>query len=121
MTTQALLDTYYDGLAKRTGWEQTIADNFAFTGGSSNNSSVGKAAYLEAIHRFSRVVETVAVKESIVQGDAACVIVTYGLVSPSGKRTVMDIAEVWAAQNDQLMSLRIFFDTASWKAFMEIQ
>src|SRR6266516_6364437 len=95
MTTQALLDTYYDGLAKRTGWEQTIADNFAFTGGSSNNSSVGKAAYLEAIHRFSRVVETVAVKESIVQGDAACVIVTYGLVSTSGKRTVMDIAEVW--------------------------
>ena len=30
----------------------------------------------------------------------------------------MDIAEVWAAQNDQLKSLGIFFDTASWKAFI---
>jgi hypothetical protein len=38
MTTQALLDTYYDGLARRTGWERTIADNFAFAGGSSNNT-----------------------------------------------------------------------------------
>jgi ketosteroid isomerase-like protein len=118
MTLEALLDTYYEGLAKRTGWEQTMADDFDFTGGSPNSGSRGKAAYREVIRRFSRAFETVSVKDKVVHGDRACVIASYGIVSPTGQRTVIDVAEVWTAGNGQLTSLAIYFDTASWKAFM---
>ena len=118
MTTEGLLDTYYTGLARRSGWTETIADDFVFTGGTPSGSSRGKAAYLEAIHRFSRVFETVAVKQAVVDGQAACVIATYGLVSPSGRKTTIDVAELWGARDGQLASLAIYFDTATWQTFM---
>jgi len=118
VTIKALLDTYYEALAKRADWDGTIAEDFAFTGGSPDSGSRGKAAYNEAIRRFSRVFDTVRVKRAIVQGESACVIATYGLVSPSGKKTQMDIAEVWGAREGRLASLAIYFDTATWKAFM---
>jgi len=53
MTTQALIDTYYTGLARREGWEQTIADDFVFTGAAPNRVSRGKASYVEAVRRYA--------------------------------------------------------------------
>src|SRR5262249_5672854 len=55
MTTKDLLDTYYTGIKRKSGWDSTIADDFQFIGG--NNMSkpdplVGKAAYQELINRF---------------------------------------------------------------------
>jgi predicted dithiol-disulfide oxidoreductase (DUF899 family) len=118
MTLQALLDTYYAGLARRKGWDETIADDFVFTGANPGNGSRGKAAYSEVLHRFSRMFETVRVKQLIIQGDMASAVVTYGAVSPSGKKATFDISEVWTARNGKLASLTIYFDTASWTAFM---
>ena len=118
MTTQALIDTYYDGLARRAGWEEAIADDFAFTAANPGNDTRGKAAYTEVIRQFSRMFETVAVKQAIVNGETACVIATYGAVSPSGKKTTFDVAEIWAAKNGRLASLAIYFDTAGWRSFL---
>jgi predicted dithiol-disulfide oxidoreductase (DUF899 family) len=118
MNMQALLDTYYRGLERRTGWEDTIADDFVFVGASPNSGSRGKSAYAEALHRFGRVYETVSVTESTIQGDTASVIATYGVVSPSGRKTTIEIAEVWTAREGKLASLRIYFDTARWQSFM---
>ena len=47
----------------------------------------------------------------------ARVIATYGVVSPSGKKTRFDISEVWAARDGQLASLAIYVDTARWRSF----
>ena len=118
-TIQSLIDVYYHGIARRAGWEEAIADSFVFVGGNAGNGSRGRAAYAEVMRQFGRVFETVEVKESIVNGDRACVIATYGVVSPSGKRRTFDIAEVWTAQEGRLTSLVIYFDTASWRTFME--
>jgi len=118
MSTQALIDTYYEGLARRAGWDDAIADDFVFTGATAGNGSRGKPAYAEVLRQFGRMYETVAVKDSIVDGDNACVIATYGVVSPSGKKTTFDIAEIWTAQRGRLSSLTIFFDTAGWRSFM---
>jgi ketosteroid isomerase-like protein len=118
MTIKALLETYYDGLQKRSGWEQTIADDFVFESGSPNGPARGKAAYTEAVHRFGRVFETVSIKQMTIQGDTACVIATYNVVSPAGKKTTVDIAEVWTARDGRLTSLTIYYDTARWQAFM---
>jgi ketosteroid isomerase-like protein len=118
MTLDTLLDQYYGGLAARTGWEATIAEDFVFTGGSPNAGSRGKAAYVEVLPRFARVFETVSIRQKIVQDDAACVIATYAVLSPTGRKTTIDIAEVWTARDGRLGSLAIYFDTARWQAFM---
>ena len=118
MTIQALLDTYYDGLSRRAGWDEAIADDFAFTGANAGNHTRGKAAYAEVIRQFSRMFETVAIKQSIVDGETACVVATYGAVSPSGKKTTFDVAEIWASKDGRLASLAIYFDTAGWRSFL---
>ena len=118
MTTQMLIDAYYDGLARRNGWDEALADDFAFTGANPGNDARGKAAYAEVIRQFLRMFETVAVKQSIVDGQKACVVATYDAVSPSGKKTKFDVAEIWAAKDGRLASLSIYFDTAGWRSFM---
>ena len=118
MSTQSLIDAYYTGLADRAGWDRALAHDFEFTGGNAGNGSQGKAAYGEVLRQFGRMFETVSVKQAIVDGDNACVIATYGAISPSGKRRTFDIAEVWKARDGQLVSLTIYFDTAGWKTFM---
>src|SRR6185295_576516 len=102
MTIQMLIDTYYDGLARRGGWDEAIADDFAFTAANPGNDTRGKAAYAEVIRQFSRMFETVALKQSIVDGETACVIAIYRAVSPTGKKTNFDVAEIWRAQNGRL-------------------
>ena len=78
----------------------------------------GNAAYGEVMRQFGRMYESVAVKDSIVSGNRACVIVSYGAVSPSGRKASFDVAEVWTALDGKLASLTIYFDTAGWNAFM---
>jgi ketosteroid isomerase-like protein len=116
MSIDLLLNTYYEGLDRRRGWEQPLADDFVFTAPS--GSATGKAAYAETVHRFQRVFETASVKQSIANRHTACAIVTYAVVSPSGRTMSIDIAEVWTADENRLTSLTIYYDTARWNAFM---
>ena len=118
MTTQDLIDAYYEGLARRDGWERTIAEDFCFFGAAPNTVSRGKASYIEAIRRYGRIFETVTPKHAILDGSAACVIATYGLVSPSGRTMTMDIAEVWTVEHGLLKSLALYYDTETFKAFV---
>jgi ketosteroid isomerase-like protein len=118
MTIQTLIDTYYSGLGRRTGWEAALSDDFAFTGGSAGNGSQGKAQYAEVLRQFGRMFDTVNVKRVLVDGDNACVIATYGAISPAGGRRTFDVAELWTARDGKLASLAIYFDTAGWKSFM---
>ncbi len=57
MTTKELLDKYYEGFAQKRGWESVISDDFKFVGEDmvNPNITVGKAAYIEVIKRFSRL------------------------------------------------------------------
>lgn len=49
MAMQTLLDTYYAGLARRTGWEQTIADDFVFTGANQGNRLSGDGRRIASV------------------------------------------------------------------------
>jgi len=51
MTTNELLDTYFQGLMKKSGWEPLIANDFVFLGGRNMTEPpvVGKAAYLQVV------------------------------------------------------------------------
>ena len=121
MTTLELLTTYYAGLAKKAGWESTISDGFTFTGAAGlpkPPSSRGKDQYLAVIERFSRVYEDVRLKESVVGDGNAFVVASYDLVSPSGKKMTLDIGEHWQLRGGKLDSLAIYYDTATFNAFV---
>ena len=114
--TKQLLEIYYQGFAKKEGWEFVISDDFKFIGGDMTKTTpaVGKTAYIEVIKRFSRVFQAMRVKEMIVDGENACVIGNYDYLFPNGKRINGDVAEIWTVKDGKLDSLTIFFDTLTF-------
>ena len=115
--TKQLLETYYKGFAQKAGWELVISDGFKFTGGDMTKpapTTVGKAAYIEVIKRFSRTFQTMRVKELIIEGENACVIGNYDYKFPNGVSINGDVAEIWKARNGKLDSLAIFFDSLTF-------
>lgn len=115
-STRQLLETYYAGFARKSGWETVIADDFAFTGGDMTRPgpATGKAAYIEVINRFSRAFRAMRVKEMIIDGENACVTGNYDFLFPNGEQINGDVAEIWKAKNGKLVSLTIFFDTLTF-------
>lgn len=111
--TKQLLDRYYKGFAAKSGWEDTIADDFQYRGGDMNNTQpiVGKQAYIEIIKRFSQRFESMRVKQMVVDGDKASVIGNYDFQFPNGHKINGDVSENWTAKDGKLQSLTIFFDT----------
>src|SRR6185295_8495619 len=116
MTTKELLEIYYKGFAQKKDWDSVISDDFKFVGGDMTRTAptVGKAAYIEVIKRFSQLFTAMRVKEMVVDGDSACVIGNYDYVFPNGKSINGDVAEIWKARNGKLDSLTIFFDTLTF-------
>lgn len=116
LSTKELLETYYKGFAQKQGWESVISEDFMFIGGDMTDTTptIGKAAYIAVINRFSRVFQSMRVKEMMVDGDNACVIGNYDYQFPNGKRLNGDVAEIWKAKDGKLASLTIFFDTLTF-------
>lgn len=117
MKTRELLETYYKGFARKSGWESVLAEDFRFVGGDMMNPKpvVGKEAYVQIIGNFSRLFTEMRVKNMIVEGDEACVIGNYDYVFPGGQKVNADVAEIWQVKNGQLAALTIFFDTDAFK------
>jgi ketosteroid isomerase-like protein len=117
MTTKQLLDTYYAGLRRKSGWDSTIADDFQFIG--ANNMTkpdpvVGKVAYQEIISRFSRVYSDMRVKDLVVSGNRAYALTNYDYSLPNGKTASGDVVEVWRVKDGKLAALTIYLDTLSY-------
>lgn len=119
MNTQELLDIYYRGLARKSGWETVIADDFRFTGGDMTQREplVGKEAYQAVISRFGKVFQDMRVKEMFVKNDRAFVLANYDYEFPGGRRVNGDVAEYWEIRNGQLAALTIYFDTLGFERF----
>lgn len=115
---QNLVNAYYDGIALKQGWEEPLADTIRFVS-PGGRVTEGKAAYVAANNGFLRAVETARRKEMLTDGDTACAWMSYGIVSPKGKRTTLDAVEIWTASGGKLDSLTIYFDTAAFGAFMQ--
>lgn len=111
-----LLETYYNGFAQKQGWESVISDDFKFTGGDMYNTAptIGKAAYMAVIDRFSKTFRSMRAVETIVDGNKACVIGNYDYQFPNGEKINGNVAEIWTSKNGKLDSLTIFFDTLTF-------
>jgi ketosteroid isomerase-like protein len=71
MKAKELLEIYYEGFAKKQGWEAVLSEDFKFTGGDMTKTTptVGKAAYIEIIKRFSQLFKTMRVKDMMIAVD----------------------------------------------------
>src|ERR1700744_6016973 len=110
MTTKELLDRYYRGLVGDGAWEDTLSEDFIFTGGDmlKTESLRGKAAYAGVIARFSRLFKNVRPINTIIEGNRAYVTANYDFVFPGGKAVNGNVAEVWTVKEDRLAALTIF-------------
>jgi hypothetical protein len=86
MTSEELLDIYYDGIARKSGWDSVIAEDFEFVGGHNMTKpepTIGKAAYQQVIARFSRNFTAMRVKDRLVAKDRAYVLANYDYAFPN--------------------------------------
>ena len=115
--TSQLLEEYYERLARRSAWEELVADDICFIG--PNTRTDGKAAFIRANHQFVQGVRSFEVKQRLSDGNTACAWVTYQLVSPKGTRAELDVVEIWRAADGKLDQMTIYFDTAAFRGFMQ--
>ncbi len=73
---------------------------------------------MEGNNQFLRAVKTSQVKEMIVEGEKACVIRHYELMSPTGNSGSSDVAELLVAKDGKITSATIYFDTTAFSRFM---
>ncbi len=116
-TTQETIQGYYDGIKQKSGWQAFVSDAIAFDG-TGVKATKGKEAFVEGNNQFLRAVTTSQVKEMIVEGEKACVIVHYELMSPKGNKARSDVAEISAVKDGKIDSVTIYFDTAAFNNFM---
>ncbi len=116
MTTQQLLDTYYQGLARKSGWESVLAEDFRFIGGDMTKPTPveGRGTYNRVIQGLSRLYSGLQVVKAFVETDQAFVLVRYDWRFPQGINITGAVAEYWKVEGGKLSELTIFFDTGSF-------
>jgi len=74
----------------------------------------GKDAALEGFRRFFSMVQSLEVKELIVDEEKASAVIRYALQSPKGNTFSSDVAEFISVKNGKFVSFAIYFDTAPY-------
>lgn len=114
-TTKELLNKYYENLSRKGEWGSLLSLNFLLTGNVAKETR-GREAFVN--NPFFKLVKSLKVKAMIIEGESACAIVNYDLVSPKGKSLSSDVAEIWKVKSGKLDSIAIYFDTAAFQKFM---
>jgi ketosteroid isomerase-like protein len=119
MDTRELVEQFYISLAaKDDRWQEHLAADVEFADASGRLSAHGREAFIQAFTGFLRAVESVRLKQLIVDGAAAAAVVGYGYRNPSGERLEQDDAEIWRIEGGEIASLTIYFDITEFSAFM---
>lgn len=117
-TTKALLDTYYEGFAKKkSGWESVISDDFKFVDGDMTKRMpiIGRDAFIQIIKGYSTLFLTMRVKEMMIADDRAYVLASYDYVFPGSKGINGDVVELWKIRGGKLDRLTVFYDTLTFE------
>ncbi len=96
MTVKEILQNFYESLAKKSNnWQKNLSEEVVFSDASKRLHAEGKEAFIQSFTGFLRSVETVQVKQFIIEGTNACAVVSYVYISPKGNKLHQDDAEVW--------------------------
>lgn len=119
MTTQALIEQYYQSLnTKDNAWQELWGENAHFSDASQTLSAQGKPAVIQSFTPFLKGVKSVAIKQLIASGNDVCAVAHYVYQNAKGETMDQDVAEVWEVQGDKLAKLVIYFDLTAYRAFM---
>ena len=114
MPTSDTIQSYYDSLRQKKGWETFLSEDMVFT---NNGKTIrGKQNYLESTKRFFATIQSLEIQELLIQGEKACAVVRYTVKSPKGNTFTSDVAEFFALQEGKFEKLAIYFDTAPYNA-----
>jgi len=112
MSTRDTLQSFYNSLKPQKEWESFLADEMMFI---SNGKHIqGKEASIEGVRRFYSMVQSLEVKELLIEGEKASAIIRYALQSPKGQTFSSDVAEFFTVKNGQFVSFAIYFDSAPY-------
>jgi ketosteroid isomerase-like protein len=113
MSTKETVQRYFDVLKQKGSWDSFLAEDLKFTSFVSPVKEVtGRTAYLESTKRFFSMVESLEVRELIVEGPKACALTRYQLRGPGGSRFQSDVAEIFTVRDGKIAGFAIYFDTA---------
>ena len=113
MTTRDNVQSYFDRLIAKRGWEAFLSDELVFTNFTSPIRRVtGKSAYLESTNRFYAMIKELEVKAIMVDGERACALTRYELQPPGGPAFESHVAEAFEVRDGKVGSLDIYFDSA---------
>ncbi len=119
MTVKEILQNFYESLAKKSSdWQKNLSEDVVFSDASQRLHAEGKDAFIQSFTGFLRSVETVRVKQFIIEGTHACAVVSYDYVSPKGNKLHQDDAEVWKIVDGKIEALTIYFDITEFRTFM---
>ena len=110
------IERYFAKLGANKGWEESLADDMTFTSYAVPNRHVeGKAPYLQATRRFYGMIQSVEVRQLLVEGNRVVALTRYQLQPPNGATTFSsDVAEVFVVRDGRIGSVDIYFDTAPY-------
>ena len=113
MQTKDTLNAYFDALQNKGQWSSFLDDDMQFASYTTPiKRATGKANYLEATKRFFGSIQSVEVKEMIVEGEKACVLTRYELQGPAGPPFESHVAEFFVLRDGRISALDIYFDSA---------
>ncbi len=113
MTTKDTIQSYFNSLKEKQGWEAFLSEELSFTRFTSPIKRVaGRTAYLEATKRFYSMIKTLDIKSMVVDGEKACVLTRYELQPPGGPAFETHVAEVFEVRDGKIKSFDIYFDSA---------
>ncbi|HEV8497508.1 MAG TPA: nuclear transport factor 2 family protein [Gemmatimonadaceae bacterium] len=116
MTTRETIERYFDKLAAKGAWQDSFADDVVFTSHTSPTKEVkGKHAYLEATKRFYSTIQSVELRQLLVDGSRAVAVSRYEILQPGKSAFMSDVAEVFSVKAEKIDSLGIYFDTAPYR------
>ena len=113
MTTRETIQSYFDCLGQKQGWEAFLSDAMTFSCFTSPiKRASGKVAYLEATKGFFSMITALEVRDLVVDGKKACALTRYELKPPAGPGFESYVAEVFEVRDGKIASLDIYFDSA---------
>ena len=119
MSTRDLVQSYYNSLKnKNDKWQELYSEDANFADASQTLNAKGKTEVIKSFTPFLKGVESVKVKQIIIEDEYACVVVSYNYINPKGEKMSQDVAEVWEVKDEKLAKLTIYFDLTAYRNFM---
>jgi ketosteroid isomerase-like protein len=116
MTTGETVHRYFSYLKHKSGWESFLSDDLLFTSFTSPVKQVsGRQEFLASTKGFYSMINSVEVRELIVDGDTACALTRYELQPPHGPAFESNVAEVFEVRGGKIGALAIYFDSAPFR------